>query len=915
MSGIQPKIWQPTSAGKLFTGTYDWEFQLSGDEYVVIVGSKKVRGPITDIQALKVISGYFWAKLEIPIKSKQPLILDGIPNKNAQSLYADVLHANKRLKDAKEVKARVETNVKLLQSHLPIILDWSNKSQLAINNCLKSKGWLSHEQYVGIFNAKPTCDVDFNLAEIKSHVKTLNQKQLDMLEFWQAKPSSIFENTNRHQYESAIALNRQFFDVIEKSPLTDEQAKAVVCFDNRTLLIASAGSGKTSTMVAKCGYALKRGYFTEDQILVLAFNNDAAEELRRRIKQRFEKQSISFQSISVKTFHAFGLDVIGNALGKRPSIPSWLESGKDSAILMELVDSLKDRDLNFRVYWDLFRLVFGQDLPSFGGEEINPDSWDMKKQRKGFWTFNNEIVKSKGELIIANWLFYNGVKYQYEAPYKHDTANAHYSQYTPDFYFPEIDVYLEHWALDAKGEPPREFTSYKSDMVWKKDLHAKYRTQLLETTMADLWSGRAFEYLTKSLTELGIVLEPNPDRKTPGRKPIENARLIRTFRSFLTHVKSNRLTMDLLKRRLSSGVLGDFRYRHQIFLMLFEAIWDAWDKKLEVESCIDFDDMINIATDLIEEGKWTNPYQLIMVDEFQDLSQSRTRLLHSLLQRPDQYLFAVGDDWQSINRFAGAHLGVMTDFEAIFGHSTTLKLERTFRCPQSLCDISSQFIQKNPNQLKKTVRSEVKNVQYPLSIIRVPDDSHIQSVIKKRLDEIELSARELPRKITVYILGRYNHDQAYVPTKVNDSKLIVRFITVHSSKGLEADHVIIPKLSSESMGFPSQIEDDPVLQLAMPEGDTFNYSEERRLFYVALTRARSSVTLITLEKKESPFILELVEELKIAVHDVEGQSQSLDVCPKCQNAFITEKKGQYGLFYSCSGYPLCDYKPPKNYKK
>jgi DNA helicase-4 len=433
--------------------------------------------------------------------------------------------------------------------------------------------------------------------------------------------------------------------------------------------------------------------------------------------------------------------------------------------------------------------------------------------------------------------------------------------------------------------------------------------------MADLWSGKAFSYLSEELTKLGLKLDPNPDREIPGRRPIENKRLIRTFRSFLTHVKNNRLTMPLLESRLNSGMLGQFRFRHTIFLKLFEAIWQAWNTKLKSANCIDFDDMLNLATDLMEEGRWSNPYKLILVDEFQDLSQSRARMLQALLNKPDQYLFGVGDDWQSINRFAGAHLGVMTDFEATFGKSTLLKLENTFRCPQSLCDISSAFVQKNPKQLKKIVHSRVKNILDPLTIIRVPDESQIQSVIQKQLEFISSKLTSSDQKAKVYILGRYNNDQAYMPHNFDKSKVIVEFITVHSSKGLEADHVIIPKLSSENLGFPSQIEDDPALQLAMPAGDTYPFSEERRLFYVALTRARKTVTLITLEKKESPFILELVEQLNISVQDIQGDMQSLEVCPKCRSGFITEKTGKYGLFYSCSGYPLCDYKPPKSLKK
>lgn len=907
-----PKTWKPTSAGKLFTGSQDWEFQLDATEFQLKFESKETKGHIQHLESLNIVSGYFWSTIELSIGPKKTVILDGIPNQHAQALHTDVQLAINRFKISERKKAIAESNLKSLQNFLPTIFDWSKKTRKSIDQQIDSKGWLSIEVYNRLFKTKPVSEIDFDLVEIKNHLNQLKPNELDDFTFWQTNPKSIYKKTNDKQFEHALVENTAFFEAIEKSPLTDEQIEAVVSFDNRTLLVASAGSGKTSTMVAKCGYALKQGYFNQENILLLAFNNDAAKELQKRVNQRFAKHALPSQDLAIKTFHAFGLEVIGKVLDKRPSIPHWLESGKDVTTMMEIVDDLKDSNLSFRVQWDLFRIVFSQDLPKFGKENDNPDSWDQKKQSKGFWTLNNEVVKSRGELIIANWLFYNGVRYQYEAPYKCETANAEFSQYTPDFYFPEIDVYLEHWALDEKGEPPADFTHYKRDMAWKKALHTKHNTRLLETTMAELWSGKAFDYLTKSLTDLGVKLDPNPDRKAIGRKPIENARLIRTFRSFLTHVKSNRLTIDTLKKHLQTGILGNFQYRHRMFLMLFESIWSAWDNKLKSEQSIDFDDMINMATDLIEQGRWVNPYELIMVDEFQDLSQSRTRLLHALLSKPDQYLFAVGDDWQSINRFAGSHLGVMTDFEAIFGESTILKLESTFRCPQSLCDISSQFIQKNPNQLKKNVQSKVDNVSEPVTIYRVSDDSQIQSVIVKKLSAISASIKADARKTSVFILGRYNFDEAFVPKQFNDDNLSVKFITVHSSKGLEADHIIIPKLSSETLGFPSQIEDDPVLQLAMPGGDRFKFSEERRLFYVALTRARQSVTLITIEKRESPFVLELVDELKLVLHDIAGEKQSLEVCPKCQNAFITEKEGKFGRFLSCSAYPMCDYKPPKS---
>src|SRR5690606_30358876 len=151
-----------------------------------------------------------------------------------------------------------------------------------------------------------------------------------------------------------------------------------------------------------------------------------------------------------------------------------------------------------------------------------------------------------------------------------------------------------------------------------------------------------------------------------------------------------------------------------------------WEAKLRADKCIDFEDMLNQASECVEAGRWTSPFDLVMVDEFQDVSHARARLVAALIDHPGKCLFAVGDDWQSINRFAGADLGVMTHFEETFGKAVTLKLETTFRCPQSLCDISSQFVQKNPNQIRKKVLSAKPDITEPVRIMRVDSEEKIR---------------------------------------------------------------------------------------------------------------------------------------------------------------------------------------------
>jgi DNA helicase-4 len=246
----------------------------------------------------------------------------------------------------------------------------------------------------------------------------------------------------------------------------------------------------------------------------------------------------------------------------------------------------------------------------------------------------------------------------------------------------------------------------------------------------------------------------------------------------------------------------------------------------------------------------------------------------------------------------------MTDFEERFGRSVTLKLETTFRCPQRLCDISSAFVQRNPKQLRKAVRSSQPDVVSPVSVVRVESEVHIRSAVARRLDEIAQSVGN-GGKQKVLLLGRYQKDRDYLPLTYDHGRLQVTFITVHSAKGLEGDHVILPRVTSETLGFPSGVADDPVLQLAMPGGDAFENAEERRLFYVALTRARSSVTLITIAHKESSFVTELIKEHQIEVRNADGSVSSDELCPVCGSGFLVQRKGKFGPFMGCSGFPKC----------
>ena len=706
---------------------------------------------------------------------------------------------------------------------------------------------------------------------------------------------------------------KEFFDTVEKNPLTDEQIHACVCMDDNVLIVAAAGSGKTSTMVAKTGYVLKTGLAQPEQILLLAFNRDAANELGDRVAEQL-KQVPHIAKVRSQTFHGFGLEVIGVATGKKPSLAPWLESGHDVKEIADIIETLSTQDTTFHRQWNLFRTVYAKDIGQLG-EQAEPEIF--REGERGYLTANNLLVKSKEERLLADWLFYNGVNFQYETAYEHDTASEQRRQYRPDFYYPDIKLYHEHFALDANGNPPKQFRDYLAGVTWKRAIHQEKGTELFETQSHEIYTGVALKRLEAELTRRGIHLHFDPNRQGDGSPPPTIQDLARTFRVFQQHVKNNGLTTEALRTNLAVQSHSGHGPRLEMFLSLYERIADEWEQRLRAGGYIDFEDMLVQAANLVEAGRYQSPFTVILADEFQDSSRARIRLLKALAscRETPAHLCVVGDDWQGINRFAGSDIAVMTEFDKEFSHSTRLTLNTTFRCPRQLCDVSSQFIQTNPVQIRKVVRTTNTLTQSPLLAYAIKEKESIPEFVGGQLTELAGYIREgrvQPLKgshVSVMLLGRYRTDRPSLlerwQTQYGDV-LNLEFKTVHGSKGLEADYVLVLNVVEGMKGFPSQIQDDPVLQMAMPAPDSFPFAEERRLFYVAMTRARKQVRFFTVNGSPSRFLVELVNNRALVIEAVNGEMP--EPCPKCHTGILVRRNGPYGEFQSCSRLAQCDYK-------
>jgi DNA helicase-4 len=725
-----------------------------------------------------------------------------------------------------------------------------------------------------------------------------------------------FEKANARHLASQKMARKAFFDTVEKNPLTQEQIHACVCMDDAVMVVAAAGSGKTSTMVAKTGYALHEGLASPEQILLLAFNRATADEVGERIAEQL-KNVPGVEKVRSNTFHAFGIDVIAKATGKKPSLAPWVDPGNPGADIREvsnIIQTLSEQDKDFKRDWDLFRTVYARDVGKWG-EPAEPEAYG--NGIRGFRTARGEVVKSKEERTLADWLFYNGVNYEYERPYEHETADQEYRQYFPDFYYPDAKLYHEHFALNDKGQAPAHFKGYLQGVKWKRELHAKMGTALFETTSHDLLTGVAIIALEKALVARGVQLSFDPARTAEGLPPVPEQDLARSFRVFQQHVKNNGLSHGQLQEALKAQAKQGFGVRLWLYLGLYERIAAEWERRLHQGGFIDFEDMLIQAAEHVESGAFRSPYTVILADEFQDSSRARIRLLKALAANPSAqaHLCVVGDDWQGINRFAGSDISVMTEFEKTFEHATRLALTTTFRCPQKLCDVSSGFIQANPAQIKKTVKTTNPLTKTPMLAFGLQQRESIPGHIEQQLSQMHLYAligkltATKGTHITIMLLGRYRDD---APAALKGwqrefgDRLKIEFRTAHGSKGLEADYVFVLNVIQGTRGFPSQIQDDPALQLAMPAPDPYPYAEERRLFYVAMTRARKQVRFYTTLDQPSQFLVELVKNGHLTIEPVDGEP--LEACPQCGNGVLQLRNGQFGEFYSCSRFPACDYK-------
>ncbi len=717
------------------------------------------------------------------------------------------------------------------------------------------------------------------------------------------KPENFdLEKYNATVLEENYYKYKSYFDTMysgidDNIKLDEEQIKAILSDEDYSLIIAGAGTGKTTTMAAKVKYLVDICNINPQEILVMSYTKKATEELDKRIRLDFGIP------VNVTTFHSLGLmyirsifkdrkcsvvdDNVKNKIflqyltdrlfAKKESLKKLIEVFSQDN-LVKFGDFFKKNYMNYNTYEEFFkaykefRISQITDLDSHIKMQLDHDY-----NQENIYTIKNELVKSKGEAMIANFLFMHNISYDYEKVYPELLDNN--KPYHPDFtvYLGSEEIYIEYFGLSEVDDG--KYNRYKKNMIEKIKYHRIHHNKFIGLDYNE--GQNLLSNLRISLEHLGFNLEKKDNReiisKLLDRHSLGQVYSLRNlYFNCIEKIKSsvNRNLADTIIKNYLNDLLNPDE--KEISEIQYRFIWDFYKYYQKFlfsspnEYKFDFPDMIYYANKYISRAndKELN-FKYLVIDEYQDISQDKYTLVNNIIIKNHAKIVAVGDDWQSIYAFNGSKIGYIYNFQKYFPYAKILYISRTYRNSKELIRYSGKFVMKNPMQIKKDLIS-AKSIENPIRFIEFDDEVN---KVKELIINIYLKHPDYK----VLILARKNknikelfNDENFrdsVGTKVTLAgfeDIKIDAMSIHKSKGLTYDEVIIIGLDRD---FPIENRSNFwIEELFRPKDneERYAYAEERRVFYVALTRTKNHVFLLVNNDSSlrSPFIEELYQIIK-----------------------------------------------------
>jgi DNA helicase-4 len=685
--------------------------------------------------------------------------------------------------------------------------------------------------------------------------------------------------------------------------LDDDQQTAVITDNKYNLVVAGAGSGKTEVLITRIAYLIKRKSqsIKPERILALAFQNKAANEIRERLKRRYNVD------VEIRTFHSLGKKIIEDASKlsgcTAPTIkPECSEDWKYSNYIKMLFEN--EASSNSKLQVDIISF-----MKRYADNEVIKVKADFRK-KEDFYRYQRNLtyaaldgtkVKSEAEREILNFFLTHKlndtkIKIIYEHPaywmkYRNETNEEIIPK--PDFYFPDYDIYLEHWAIGNSGRVPEWFggenptKEYTDSMNLKIEKYKINRKILIETSHADYEKGALLKALSKRFFEALKIRQPNVVFEL---RPLSYKELIESvwdsaqfvkqipfnISQFIVIAKTNKLYPVDVSKRIKNE---KWTPKQITFTKIAHRIYEIYQNELQKNNNIDFADMINVAVDHLknDESLYCNTYDSVLIDEYQDISTQRYEMIRELMNKNDSCkLFCVGDDWQSIMGFAGSNLDFFVHFDKYFPNPSRTDLTINYRSIKSIVDTGAVIIGNNKGgqilKVTKSIRNEIKPIHVFSSMhSKEYFNKYYEQIAKHCIDTIKgycvsksysygdfmILMRIVKNPKLRNFISEYAKLLEIPITENADRPNCVRIMSIHKSKGLQARVVMILKVDEGLYGFPCEIENPDILLPAVLIDDGLRMKEERRLFYVAVTRAKEDVFIYSQKCSESPFISEI----------------------------------------------------------
>ncbi|MBN8675390.1 MAG: ATP-dependent helicase [Chitinophagales bacterium] len=686
--------------------------------------------------------------------------------------------------------------------------------------------------------------------------------------------------------------------------LNDKQREAVVSEDKRLLVLAGAGSGKTKTLLQKLIYLIEEKGVSPSSILAITFTKNATNEMIDRLiisadqtgeyekllfdkrlskadkdKERFlqQKKYKWIDGLTVRTFHSFCYSILRNygvnefdnkfrIIGdEKKDEEDELSKHVAPETVFEVVHKLlieQCEDTEFLL--QLKRYILDYLIDKIHLKKANGNY--LPKDGKYFTTLDGTKVRSKSEQFIADWFYRHSIKYEYEP-----LLNVKDFAFHPDFYIPEANLYIEHVSDKSFSTKDKEEQFQKGNLLLVKTFEAMTKdSALFNHTLDKIVKNRlpANYHATVALTYKEEFNGYHEDVKD----------FVAQIMRITDMIKVENIDFDLVLENASK----DQHERVRNFYELAIPIVKNYVEYCTNKSYLDFNDLISRSTSLFQNhediaNKYKSKYQYILVDEFQDVNNLQVDLIKLLLTDQTQ-LFCVGDDWQSIYGFRGSNVSYIVDFENHFPNSKVVKLNLNYRSTQNIVGASNEVIKHNKFKVEKDIQASKKSEHKIVVYSGSNQDENIQFCFDKVKELLEDGLTNDD------ILFLYRRSKMYSPYffRFKNEGVRVQSKTIHAAKGLEAKVVFIIGLTEGNGGFPDIWLEDRIFQVIKKANHDLLMEEERRLFYVAITRAKDKLFLITEKGNESSFLKEIPETFTVKTSiPIKSVVEKVITCQKC----------------------------------